>query len=226
MRHRFSAYPLTDPYGRLTGMATLNRIRAVPVERRASTRLADIACPLDQLPTARPDEPVLSLLQRMTGCGRSGGRARRDRSRDRRGLADRRQPDGPDAGLEAIRPVPAGAWRGPDDVGGDRGRPAVRHGPASPGRRAGTGRTATTRAHAARSGRGRGHDDWRRVVHRNVLGLMYMTHAALPRAGAAGGSCRCRRSPGASLASGRGVRGHEVRGERVQRVAAFGAPRL
>lgn len=73
LRHRFSAYPLTDGAGRLTGMATLNRIRAVPVERRATTRLGDVACPVDQLPTAAPDEPVLNLLQRMTGC--ADGRA-------------------------------------------------------------------------------------------------------------------------------------------------------
>jgi CBS domain-containing protein len=73
LHQRFSAYPLTDSLGRPTGMATLNRIRAVPVERRATTRLADIACPLDQLPTAQPDEPVLTLLQRMTGC--ADGRA-------------------------------------------------------------------------------------------------------------------------------------------------------
>jgi Zn-dependent protease len=73
LRHRFSSYPLTDSSGQLTGMATLNRVRAVPVERRALTRLGDIACPLDRLPTATPDEPVLALLQRMTGC--ADGRA-------------------------------------------------------------------------------------------------------------------------------------------------------
>jgi CBS-domain-containing membrane protein len=54
-------------------MATLNRIRAVPVERRATARLGDIACPLDQLPTATSDESVLTLLQRMTDC--ADGRA-------------------------------------------------------------------------------------------------------------------------------------------------------
>ena len=73
LRYRFSAYPLTDPNGRLTGMATLNRIRSVPAERRATTRLGDIACPLDQLPLATPDEPLVNLLQRMTGC--ADGRA-------------------------------------------------------------------------------------------------------------------------------------------------------
>jgi Zn-dependent protease/CBS domain-containing protein len=74
LRQRFSAYPLTDRHdGRLVGMATLNRIRAVPVARRSTTRLADIACPPDQLPTATPDEPLLSLLRRMTDC--ADGRA-------------------------------------------------------------------------------------------------------------------------------------------------------
>jgi Zn-dependent protease/CBS domain-containing protein len=73
LTHRFSAYPLTDPDGRLVAMTTLNRIRDVAPERRATTRLADVACPLDQLPTARPEEPLVTLLERMTGC--ADGRA-------------------------------------------------------------------------------------------------------------------------------------------------------
>jgi Zn-dependent protease/CBS domain-containing protein len=73
LSHRFSAYPLTDADGRLLGMTTLNRIRAVPAQQRASTRLADIACSGEQLPTADPDEPLVSLLGRMTDC--ADGRA-------------------------------------------------------------------------------------------------------------------------------------------------------
>jgi Zn-dependent protease len=73
LSHRFSAYPLTDSNGHLTGMATLNRIRGIPPERRSSTRLADIACPVDQLPTAGPDEPLVALLGRMGDC--ADGRA-------------------------------------------------------------------------------------------------------------------------------------------------------
>ncbi len=67
--HRpFSSYPLVDAAGRLVGLVTLNRIRAVPAGRRGETRLADIACPPDQVPTARPDEPLVALLPRLSGC--------------------------------------------------------------------------------------------------------------------------------------------------------------
>jgi CBS domain-containing protein len=38
-----------DASGRLLGLATLNRIRAVPAERRSSTTLLDIACPPDDV---------------------------------------------------------------------------------------------------------------------------------------------------------------------------------
>lgn len=68
-----STYPLVDAEGRLIGLATLNRIRAVPAERRPSTTLLDIACRPDDVPIASPDEPLVSLLPRMAGC--ADGRA-------------------------------------------------------------------------------------------------------------------------------------------------------
>jgi Zn-dependent protease len=73
MTHRLSTYPLVDPYRRLTGLVTLNRVRAVPPDLRASTRLREIACPPTEVPTAHPDEPIVDLLERMDGC--SDGRA-------------------------------------------------------------------------------------------------------------------------------------------------------
>jgi Zn-dependent protease len=73
MTHRFSTYPLVDPYGRLTGLVTLNRVRAVPPDLRATTRLREIACAPSEVPTARPEEPLVELLERMRGC--SDGRA-------------------------------------------------------------------------------------------------------------------------------------------------------
>jgi CBS domain-containing protein len=73
MRHLFSCYPLVDHGGRLTGLVTLNRVRAVPPNRRSDTRLRDIACPPEAVPTAGPDEPLLTLLPRMHGC--TDGRA-------------------------------------------------------------------------------------------------------------------------------------------------------
>jgi Zn-dependent protease len=73
LTHRFSTYPLVDPYERLTGLVTLNRVRAVPPEQRPVTRLDQIACPPAEVPVAQPEEPVLDLVERMRGC--SDGRA-------------------------------------------------------------------------------------------------------------------------------------------------------
>lgn len=73
LTHQFSTYPLVDPYGRLTGLVTLNRVRGVPPELRATTRLQDIACPPAEVPVAHPEDPLVELLERMQGC--ADGRA-------------------------------------------------------------------------------------------------------------------------------------------------------
>jgi Zn-dependent protease/CBS domain-containing protein len=72
MRHRFSAFPLVDG-GRLIGLVTLNRVRQVPRQAQPQTRLLDVACAPDEVPTARPQEALADLLPRMAGC--SDGRA-------------------------------------------------------------------------------------------------------------------------------------------------------
>jgi Zn-dependent protease/CBS domain-containing protein len=69
----FSTYPIVDPDGRLTGLVTLNRVRAVPLELRATTRLREIACAPADVPVARPEDRLGDLLERMQGC--SDGRA-------------------------------------------------------------------------------------------------------------------------------------------------------
>jgi Zn-dependent protease len=73
LTHQYSTYPLVDAYRRLTGLVTLNRVRAVPPELRATTRLHQIACAPSEVPTARPEEPLVELLERMHGC--ADGRA-------------------------------------------------------------------------------------------------------------------------------------------------------
>ncbi|MCV7379921.1 site-2 protease family protein [Mycobacterium alsense] len=73
MLRRHSSFPLLDEAGRLQGLVTLNRIRAVPAERRGSTLLSDVACPPDEIPRARPEEPLSELLPRLGGC--TDGRA-------------------------------------------------------------------------------------------------------------------------------------------------------
>jgi Zn-dependent protease len=73
MNHRFSTYPLVDVQGRLTGLVTLNRVRAVSPELRATTHLQEIACPPSEVPVAQPEDPLVELLERMHGC--ADGRA-------------------------------------------------------------------------------------------------------------------------------------------------------
>jgi Zn-dependent protease/CBS domain-containing protein len=65
---RFSTYPLTDVRGALVGLVTLNRLRSVPARARATTRLADVACPVEQIAVARPDEPLTGVLPRLSEC--------------------------------------------------------------------------------------------------------------------------------------------------------------
>ncbi len=62
---RFGTFPLVRADGQLEGLTTLTRIRRVPPPLRATTRLLDTACPLAEVPTAVPDEPICDLLLRM-----------------------------------------------------------------------------------------------------------------------------------------------------------------
>lgn len=73
MSRKHSAFPLVDTRGRVEGLITLNRLRSVPAPERDTTRLEQVACPPEEIPTARPDEPLPDLLRRMEGC--TDGRA-------------------------------------------------------------------------------------------------------------------------------------------------------
>jgi Zn-dependent protease len=73
MLRRHSAFPLVGPDGGVQGMITMNRLRGVAPELRERTRLREVACPPEGIPTASPDEPLSSLLYRMDGC--TDGRA-------------------------------------------------------------------------------------------------------------------------------------------------------
>lgn len=66
--HRFATFPLIDQQGGPAGLVTMNRIRSVPEQRRSTTRLSDIACPPEEVPSASPDEPLRALMSRMDGC--------------------------------------------------------------------------------------------------------------------------------------------------------------
>ncbi|MEN3540928.1 site-2 protease family protein [Microbispora sp. ZYX-F-249] len=73
LRHHLSTYPLVDDEGRFTGLVTLGRVRRVPPDDRAVTRLRDIACRPADVPAAHPGDQLTELLQRMSGS--TDGRA-------------------------------------------------------------------------------------------------------------------------------------------------------
>ncbi|GIJ78554.1 Zn-dependent protease (includes SpoIVFB) [Micromonospora phaseoli] len=70
--YRHTALPLTDD-GRPVGLVTLDRVRGVPSDARASTTLESVACRADDLVIASPDEPLTDLLPRLNDC--ADGRA-------------------------------------------------------------------------------------------------------------------------------------------------------
>src|SRR5690606_5106187 len=55
-----------DADGRLSGLVTLNRIRAVPAQARDRTTLQEIACPPAEVPVARPQEALVEVLPRLS----------------------------------------------------------------------------------------------------------------------------------------------------------------
>lgn len=72
LAHRHSAFPLTDG-NRPVGLVTLDRVRQVPYEQRASVRVSDVACRPEELVLAGPQEPLTDLLPRLSAC--ADGRA-------------------------------------------------------------------------------------------------------------------------------------------------------
>jgi Zn-dependent protease/CBS domain-containing protein len=73
MAHRHSSFPISGPDGEPEGLVTLDVLRRVPADRRATTRLTDVAHPLSDVVTASPAEPFSELVKRL-GSG-PGARA-------------------------------------------------------------------------------------------------------------------------------------------------------
>jgi CBS domain-containing protein len=67
-RARHQGFLVTGDGDTVTGLVTLDRIKHVPASQRDRTRLADIACPLADIATASPQDPVADLLPRLTEC--------------------------------------------------------------------------------------------------------------------------------------------------------------
>jgi Zn-dependent protease len=71
LTQRHSSYPVVDAAGVPRGLVTLDVLRHVPPERRATTRLIDIAHPLSDVVASRPEEPLADLVTRLgSGPGR------------------------------------------------------------------------------------------------------------------------------------------------------------
>ncbi|MFI6266098.1 site-2 protease family protein [Micromonospora sp. NPDC051006] len=70
--YRHSALPLTEN-GRPIGLVTLDRVRGIPADQRATTTLAEVACRPEELALAEPEEPLNHLLPRLSEC--ADGRA-------------------------------------------------------------------------------------------------------------------------------------------------------
>src|ERR1700730_7933850 len=64
-QHPFTTYPVRDPSGNLTGIVRLGDLMRMPPQSRASERLKDRARPIAEVPTARPDEDLAALIQRV-----------------------------------------------------------------------------------------------------------------------------------------------------------------
>jgi Zn-dependent protease/predicted transcriptional regulator len=73
LSHRFTTFPLKDDAGSVAGLVTLSRVKAVPREERPRTPVREIACPMDEVATVRPNDPAVVVLERMQAC--SDGRA-------------------------------------------------------------------------------------------------------------------------------------------------------
>lgn len=64
-QHRFTSFPVRDFDGRPSGLVMLPQVRTVPAERRRDVRVRDVMWRRDEVPTARADEPLVDLLERM-----------------------------------------------------------------------------------------------------------------------------------------------------------------
>jgi Zn-dependent protease/CBS domain-containing protein len=64
-QHPFTTYPVHDPSGKLTGIVRLGDLVRMPAGARVETRLRDRARPIAEVPTARPDDDLAALIQRV-----------------------------------------------------------------------------------------------------------------------------------------------------------------
>jgi Zn-dependent protease/CBS domain-containing protein len=66
MARPHSAFPVTDFDGQVRGLITLNQLRSVPPADRGTTRVSDVAIPLERVPKATPGELLVEVFGRLT----------------------------------------------------------------------------------------------------------------------------------------------------------------
>jgi Zn-dependent protease len=64
-QYRFTTYPLHDPSGKLTRVVRLSELVRAAGPDRAEKRLGDYGRPISQVPTARPAEDLVALIERL-----------------------------------------------------------------------------------------------------------------------------------------------------------------
>ncbi|WP_028813663.1 site-2 protease family protein [Streptomyces flavidovirens] len=67
--HRHTAFPVVTTDGTLVGLVTAARIDRTPRQERNATTLGDVMCPVGEVATASPDEPVSDLVPRLESSG-------------------------------------------------------------------------------------------------------------------------------------------------------------
>lgn len=94
-----TAFPVQAVDGRITGLLTAELVMAVAPHDWSAVRAVEVAWPIERVPTASIDEPVLTALQRSEGAAidrilvtHPDGRVAGTSGRDAAGLALRRAP--------------------------------------------------------------------------------------------------------------------------------------
>ncbi len=65
VHHPFTTYPLTDAAGSLTGVIRLNQVVRAASAGAQTRRLQEFAVPLAEIPTARPEENLALMIERV-----------------------------------------------------------------------------------------------------------------------------------------------------------------
>ncbi len=66
-RHRFSAFPIVNETGSVTGLVTLAHIKGIPLIQRRELTVKDVARAIEEIPTADPNDRLVDLIGRMQG---------------------------------------------------------------------------------------------------------------------------------------------------------------